>query len=337
MAFLSTVQPSPDSNHQKLMQPLSDMFKDRVKAIARKGDTGKEYFEANVCLAGLAQQKGFVDKGIEYCEAAIASKFANESSLEATLTRARVNQMAGRMYLLIDYDLMQTVGKLSAPPLSNKGVNFLFEATKLDPLLYGARACRVTYLHFFFFNPKALKFPKEEEYWNLTNYCEILEKQLEAKEVPYCMAIGECFQQFAYHLKFREEAYKAGQCDKSQLVPGHTSRDWFIKSLQVFSQIGGNLHENEIGQLGSNFEYFAKQHPDVATKYKSIIQLKEAEFKNRCAECGNEKALKRCAGCLMMYFCSTECQKANWKKEHKVACKMMKKVVDSSPLSKNLR
>ncbi|KAJ3049044.1 hypothetical protein HDU99_009011, partial [Rhizoclosmatium hyalinum] len=144
MAFLSTVQPSPDSNHQKLMQPLSDMFKDRVKAIARKGDTGKEYFEANVCLAGLAQQKGFVDKGIEYCEAAIASKFANESSLEATLTRARVNQMAGRMYLLIDYDLMQTVGKLSAPPLSNKGVNFLFEATKLDPLLYGARACRVT-------------------------------------------------------------------------------------------------------------------------------------------------------------------------------------------------
>lgn len=41
----------------------------------------------------------------------------------------------------------------------------------------------------------------------------------------------------------------------------------------------------------------------------------------RCANCGaTEGKLLKCKGCRAVYFCSADCQKANWQ-SHKAACK----------------
>lgn len=43
-----------------------------------------------------------------------------------------------------------------------------------------------------------------------------------------------------------------------------------------------------------------------------------------CETCGNHDGLKRCKECKMSYYCSFECQKADWK-DHKNECRNTKK------------
>lgn len=38
-----------------------------------------------------------------------------------------------------------------------------------------------------------------------------------------------------------------------------------------------------------------------------------------CAQCGNPKATKKCGKCMAAYYCSVNCQKANWP-AHKLQC-----------------
>jgi hypothetical protein len=40
-----------------------------------------------------------------------------------------------------------------------------------------------------------------------------------------------------------------------------------------------------------------------------------------CAHCNRTKDLKTCLGCRAVSYCSTECQKADWRSGHKAACK----------------
>ena len=44
-----------------------------------------------------------------------------------------------------------------------------------------------------------------------------------------------------------------------------------------------------------------------------------------CANCNSKSntELSRCAGCKKTYYCSKECQKEHWKKEHKIQCKKL--------------
>ncbi|KAF1967994.1 hypothetical protein BU23DRAFT_602460 [Bimuria novae-zelandiae CBS 107.79] len=55
--------------------------------------------------------------------------------------------------------------------------------------------------------------------------------------------------------------------------------------------------------------------------------------KNKCFHCGtaqakNGKALMKCARCKFAQYCSTECQLADWKKEHKQLCNLLKGMSD---------
>ncbi|KAJ3284012.1 hypothetical protein HDU79_008594 [Rhizoclosmatium sp. JEL0117] len=349
-AFLSIWAVSPETIQANLsfVQRANDCAKD----VINKGDTGQEFFDANICLAGFAYSKRQFQKALSYCDAAIDSKYANES----TKARALVNQLAGRIYYEMDVKHHDEHGKFMTIAKKNPGIEYFFEANEWDPLLYIARSRRITYMHLYFYNPKRLEEPKEELIWNLVNIwrfmledCQILEKQLEAGEIPYCKEVAEAFSQFAYHVKFREESYRAGECYESDLVPGYTSKYWFEKSMQAFSRISGELHGSEIGALGVHFEEFAVLYPDVAQKYKAIILQRKKEYEEmnyeliekfrnqeakkdrfnsgQCVECGKKEKLKRCQRCLMVYYCSTDCQKANWQREHKIVCKMMKETM----------
>ena len=55
------------------------------------------------------------------------------------------------------------------------------------------------------------------------------------------------------------------------------------------------------------------------------VRVREAmpRADNECEKCeGN--AIKRCSGCRLVYYCSTACQKQDWK-FHKVTCQKNKK------------
>lgn len=56
-----------------------------------------------------------------------------------------------------------------------------------------------------------------------------------------------------------------------------------------------------------------------------LVQPLEAmgKFSRHCASCHaseDEKKLMKCARCQMKWYCSRECQKAHWKKGHKLYC-----------------
>jgi len=60
------------------------------------------------------------------------------------------------------------------------------------------------------------------------------------------------------------------------------------------------------------------------------VLVPEREFCNVCASCGNFESIgeegaptiryKRCARCRLAYYCSSECQVADWKKSHRSTC-----------------
>ncbi|ORY47710.1 hypothetical protein BCR33DRAFT_714792 [Rhizoclosmatium globosum] len=307
-AFLSTWAVSPETIQTNLS--FVQRANDCAKGVINKGDAGQEFFDANICLAGFAHSKRHFQKALSYCDAAIDSKYANES----TKARALVNQLAGRIYYEMDVKHHDEHGKFMTIAKKNPGIEYFFEANEWDPLLYIARSRRITYMHLYFYNPKRLEEPKEELIWNLVNIwrfmledCQILEKQLEAGEIPYCKEVAEAFSQFAYHVK-------AGECYESDLVPGYTSKYWFEKSMQAFSRISGELHGSEIAK-----ERYEEMNYELIEKFRN----QEAK---KIALTLKEK-LKRCQRCLMVYYCSTDCQKANWQREHKIVCKMMKETM----------
>ena len=48
-----------------------------------------------------------------------------------------------------------------------------------------------------------------------------------------------------------------------------------------------------------------------------------------CSNCSTESdKMMKCGGCLVNYYCSINCQKNNWLKDHKFNCKFIKNGVD---------
>jgi MYND finger len=46
---------------------------------------------------------------------------------------------------------------------------------------------------------------------------------------------------------------------------------------------------------------------------------------DKCDECGKLGCTQRCAACNYSCYCSKECQRDNWRKEHKKLCKFLQK------------
>ena len=49
----------------------------------------------------------------------------------------------------------------------------------------------------------------------------------------------------------------------------------------------------------------------------------------QCTTCGKPGHWQRCTGCKVVFYCSTKCQKADWK-QHKKKCKAFRAEVDAS-------
>ena len=60
--------------------------------------------------------------------------------------------------------------------------------------------------------------------------------------------------------------------------------------------------------------------PNGMLKHERNLGLRE-EPVHSCAQCGN-RGLKKCSRCLLVYYCTTGCQKRNWK-QHKKTCSPM--------------
>ncbi|XP_055333949.1 uncharacterized protein LOC129585332 [Paramacrobiotus metropolitanus] len=53
------------------------------------------------------------------------------------------------------------------------------------------------------------------------------------------------------------------------------------------------------------------------------------QHQTRCAFCfRNSTSLRSCQGCQLYRYCNAECQRADWKKEHKCECDLLKRVRD---------
>jgi hypothetical protein len=68
-------------------------------------------------------------------------------------------------------------------------------------------------------------------------------------------------------------------------------------------------------------------HPTTNTAASRVQEL-DAK-RGSCFECGETEnkgggSLAHCKACEFAHYCSAECQKANWKKEHKMLCKQLK-------------
>jgi hypothetical protein len=53
---------------------------------------------------------------------------------------------------------------------------------------------------------------------------------------------------------------------------------------------------------------------------KMVVQMKQTSLEKECFCCGASGQLKKCSGCDIAYYCSTECQRKNWR-EHKKLCR----------------
>lgn len=67
-----------------------------------------------------------------------------------------------------------------------------------------------------------------------------------------------------------------------------------------------------------------KHYPDCRMNKFQKRTLRHIEKDKKCATCGEyggeEAKLMTCSGCMLVFYCSVNCQKSDWKK-HKVDCK----------------
>jgi MYND finger len=68
-------------------------------------------------------------------------------------------------------------------------------------------------------------------------------------------------------------------------------------------------------------------YPRTGVAYVAVIEhefMNSNKFTicNNCMAMGFDKQLKRCNGCMLVDYCSKECQKKNWRK-HKPFCNMV--------------
>ena len=69
-----------------------------------------------------------------------------------------------------------------------------------------------------------------------------------------------------------------------------------------------------------NFDYYNEMDENFERKHDDYYNKCE-DCKTRCGYCSRGwVVLKSCSGCLDVSYCSTECQKKDWK-EHKTKCK----------------
>lgn len=89
----------------------------------------------------------------------------------------------------------------------------------------------------------------------------------------------------------------------------------------------------ETGDEEKVFKQNMKHHPGkVKGDLKQTLRASvgaDFDAEKCCAKCGKwdyggaDVALKRCARCLTMYYCSAACQKEDWP-DHKAICKALK-------------
>ena len=93
---------------------------------------------------------------------------------------------------------------------------------------------------------------------------------------------------------------------------------------------GGSSGDGNGGGLGTSTATQQQQGGGTAGEAGEAGTPAPPAATRRCHHCGATKApgvkLKLCAGCMHVYFCSADCQKASWR-EHKAACKAAGKAV----------
>ncbi len=70
-------------------------------------------------------------------------------------------------------------------------------------------------------------------------------------------------------------------------------------------------------------EYY--QH--LKQKKRDAIEAAQKAKAVKCNSCGSPEGKKKhkvCSACKKVYYCSTDCQRVDWKKSHKAECKKMR-------------
>ena len=101
--------------------------------------------------------------------------------------------------------------------------------------------------------------------------------------------------------------YRANQTSFETNSSPHT------QALKFATSINQRIEDRNTGRI------------PVSTKLTRVRVVDGQFAERRCGQCGvwqsdTERKLERCSGCKLVYYCSRECQKRDWK-EHKAHCK----------------
>lgn len=191
-------------------------------------------------------------------------------------------------------------------------------AIELDPFNYYAHQFKGRYFYGkMHYSDAAICFRKVIDYAPVNSFC--IPEALYFLGLSY---LGCCFegqginQVLQNHVQIMTQAHEDNASSSS---PAHHQSDYLDKILRM-QKICRECYktgvEIEKQIRGDGFPSFSAEcHPKAMIEY--FIQQERI-----CAHCNSTRDLKVCTGCHTTYFCSKECQRAQWPK-HKADCKYM--------------
>jgi len=81
-----------------------------------------------------------------------------------------------------------------------------------------------------------------------------------------------------------------------------------------------------VGNIGRGISHQGREMMKCKTSNVDYVDTDSCFFSfdkpkiKRCNWCSSTEKLKRCSGCKKIFYCSTSCQRADWKIKHKKMC-----------------
>lgn len=163
-----------------------------------------------------------------------------------------------------------------------------------------------------------------------------IQKQLPLLE-PWLRASGWTYLHFALCRKIKKALFVQLPASCIEDVNNMKRGDRITKALveqrlEPHLQRGTRLldHSKAMAWAGKGLLIRCSVILNIVQNEGDLVELGEMDFRifPICGKCGKHlEKRSACAGCLVVSYCSPECQQAHWKSSHKQQCTMLKEAV----------